>query len=130
GSPQFGIQLLTGHAGLDNDIEVLRIHFKNAVHAAEIDGYAAARRIDLSLQRRTGSERDHRHLMGGASRNDRFHVVDGFGEDDAIGKLRRQVGGGMSMLLAERLPSLEPSAECPFEKTENRCDPLLVPETR
>ena len=126
GGAQFRVELLAGHARFDDHVEVLGIDLDNTVHAAEIDGNAAVRRIDLALERRPRPERNDGDLVGGADPDDRLHILRAFDEGDSVGQLRRKIGRGVGMLLAKSLACLESLAELLLEEAEHGGDPLLV----
>ncbi len=108
---QMFVQRLAGDAGLDHAIEVVGVDFQHLVHVAQIDADAAGRRVDLALQRGAGAERDHGHAVFGA---DPHHVLDVGGflrHHHGVGRLRRQPGRGMGVLVAHRLRGDQPVAE-------------------
>jgi hypothetical protein len=51
------VELLARDPGLDDAIEILGVNREHAVHVAEIERDAAARRVDLAFQRSAGAER-------------------------------------------------------------------------
>ena len=64
------VQLLAGHARLDDAVEVLLMHRDDPLHQARVDGDAAERRVDMALERRAGPERDDRDPMVRAQAHD------------------------------------------------------------
>ena len=64
------VERLAGDAGLDHAIEILGVHGQHLVHVAEIDRYAAERRVDVALERGADAERDDRHAVGRADAHD------------------------------------------------------------
>ena len=108
---QMLVQRLAGDAGLDHAVEVVGVDLQHPVHVAQVDADAAGRRVDLPLQRGAGAERDHGDAVLGA---DPDHVLDIGGflrHDHGVRRLRRQPGGGMGMLVADRLRGDQPVAE-------------------
>ncbi len=61
-----------------------------------------------------------------AGAHDLLHLSRRFGEGDAVRRLRRDVGRGMRMLAANRLPGLEALAELLLENAEHGSDAFLV----
>ena len=108
---QMLVQRLAGDAGLDHAVEVIGVDFQHLVHVAQIDADAAGRRVDLSLQRGAGAERDHGNAVFGANPH---HILDVGGflrHDHRVRRLRRQPGRGMRVLVAHRLRGDQPVAE-------------------
>ena len=89
----------------------LGIDLEHLVHAAHIDADAAMRRVDMALERGAGAEGDQRHAMLAGDRNDRLDLGRTLRKDDAVGQLRRNIGGRVGMLRADGLAGLETIAE-------------------
>ncbi len=105
------VERLAGDAGLDHAVEVLGMHRQHPVHVADVDRDAAVRRVDLTLERRAGAERDHRHAMAGADPHDLLHVGDALREHHRIRRLVHDPGQRVAVLLAHRLRGDEAVAE-------------------
>ena len=108
---QMLVERLAGDAGLDHAVEVLGMDLQHLVHVAQVDADAAGRRVDLPLQRGAGAERDHGNAVSGANPH---HVLDIGGflrHHHGVGRLRRQPGRGMGVLVAHRLRGDQPVAE-------------------
>ena len=107
---QMLVERLAGDAGLDHAVEILGIDREHAVHVAQVDADAAARRIDLPLQRGSGAEGDHRHAVRGA---DAHHVLDVRGllrEHHRVRRLARQPRRAYAH--AGRAPPATSRADC------------------
>ena len=103
------------------------MNLQHLVHVAQIDADAAGRRVDLALQRGAGAERDHGNAVFGA---DPHHVLDVGGflrHHHGIGRLRRQPGGGMGVLLAHRLRGDQPVAEPRRQRLDRRLPAPAAP---
>ena len=108
---QMFVQRLAGDAGLDHAVQILGVDFQHLVHVAEIDADPAGGRVDLAFQRGSGAEGDHGHTKFGA---DPYRILDIGGflrHHHRVRRLRRQPGGGMGMLVANRLRGDQPVAE-------------------
>src|ERR1700722_5079407 len=118
------VQHFAGDAGLDHAVEILGVDFQHLVHVAQIDADAAGRRVDLTLQRGAGAERDH----GNAARSaNPHHVLDVRGllrHHHCIRRLRRQPRGGVRMLVAHRFRGDEAVAEPGGERFDGGCQRL------
>ena len=123
---QILVELLAGDARLDHAVEVFRMDRQHPVHVAQIDADAAIGGVDLALQRGAGAERDDRHPMGGADAHDRLHLRRRARKHHGIGRLARQPGGGVAMLLAHREPGREARAEHVAERRQRRCGSRLA----
>ena len=64
--------------------------------------------------------------MGDAGLHDLLHLFLAVDEDDAIGGLVHDPGGGVAMLFADALPGLETVAEALLEDAEDGGDALFV----
>ena len=113
------VERLAGDAGLDDAIEVLGVHREHAVHVAEIEADAAARRIDLAFQRGAGAEGDHRHAVPGAQPHDLLHLFGRLRKHDGVGRLIGDPGGGVAVLLAHRLRRHQPVAVARGERRDH-----------
>ena len=126
GVAQVGVQVLARHARLDAAVEVAGIHLEDAVHAHQVDGDAARRRVDLALQRGSRAEGDHRHMVLGADAHHLLHVVGGAGKDHRVRRLVRNIGRGVGVLLAHRRCRRKTLAETLLEDADRRRDSGLV----
>src|SRR5690606_35508564 len=72
------------------------------------------------------AEGDHRHAMSGACAHDLLHFLRRFRKCDAVRRLRRDIGGGVGGLPADRLPGQEAFAETLLEDAKDRRDAFLV----
>ena len=63
---------------------ILGVDGEHAVHVAEIERNAAARRVDLAFERCAGAERDHRHALGRTSAHDLLHLLGGLRKDHGV----------------------------------------------
>ena len=97
------------------------MHGENAVHVAEIEADAAARRVDLAFERGAGAERDHRHAVRRAQPHDVLHLFGRLRKHHRIRRLVVDPGRGMAVLLAHRLRGDEPVAEARGERGDRRC---------
>ena len=120
------VELLARDAGLDRAVEILGIDLEHAVHARRVERDAAARRVDMAFERGADAEGDDRHAVLGADAHDLLHLLGGFGQDDAVRRLRRDVGRGVGVLLADRLAGLEALAEALLQDAERGGDAGLV----
>ncbi len=73
----------------------------------------------MAFQRRADAKRDHRHAVLGTDAHDLLHLLGAFGKGDAIRRLQRNIGRGVRMLFAQRLPGLEALAEPLLEDAEH-----------
>ena len=126
GVAQIVVELLARDAGLDRAVEVLGVDREHPVHARHVERDAAARRVDMAFERGAGAEGDDRHAMLGADPHDLLHLLGRLGEDHGVGRLRRDVGGGVRVLLADRLAGLEALAETLLQDAEHGGDAGLV----
>ena len=108
---QVFVELLAGDAGLDGAVEVLRVDREDAVHAHQVERDAARGRVDVAFERGAGAVGDHGHPVVGADADDVGDLGGGVGEGHGVGGLGRDPGGGVAVLVADRLPGLEPVAE-------------------
>ena len=96
------------------------VHRQHAVHVAEVDRDAAEGRVDVAFERGAGAERDHRHAMGGADAHDVLHVFGRLREHHRVGRLVRDPGRGVGVLLAHRLRGDQPVAEFRRQRGDRR----------
>ena len=82
--------------------------------------------LTCALERGAGAERDDRHAMLRAGPHDLLHLLGGFGENHAVGRLHRNVGRRVRMLLADRLPGLEALAETLLQDAQHGSDAGFV----
>ena len=83
----------------------------------------------MALERGADAEGDDRHAMLGADPHDLLHLVGVFRKGHAVRRLRGNVGGGMRMLLAHRLPGLEALAEPLLQDAEHAAMPASLRST-
>ena len=119
---QMLVELLARDAGLDHAVEVLRIHRQHAVHVAKIDRHAAMGRIDMALERRAGAEGNDRHAVRGADAHDVLHVIGRLREHHCVGRLARDPGRRIGVLLAHGLRGDEPVAELRGQRGDDGLD--------
>ena len=103
------------------------MNVENPVHVAQVDADAAGRRIDLSLQRGAGSEGDHGNSVFGADPHHVLNVGRFLRHHHRVGRLRRQPGGGMGVLLAHRLRGDQPVAEPRRQRLDRRLPAPAAP---
>ena len=96
------------------------MHGEDAVHARQIERDAAERRIDVTLERGAGAERDHRHAGLGAELHDVGDLGFALGEQDGVGRLALEPGERIGVLLAQRLAHGEAVAEARGKLGEQR----------
>src|ERR1700722_16478066 len=105
------VERLARDAGLDDAVEILGVNREQAVHVAEIERDAPARRIDLAFERSTDAKRDHWHARRGAQPHHLLHIFGGLREHHRIRWLIRYPSDRIAVLLANRLRGDEPVAE-------------------
>ncbi len=105
------VERLAGDPGLDDTIQILRVHGEDSVHVAQVDRNPAERRIDVSLERRAGSERNDRDRVLGADTNDALHVFGGLSKYHRIRRLVVVPCRGVTVLFAHGLRRDEPIAK-------------------
>ncbi|MNZ80778.1 hypothetical protein D3C78_994240 [compost metagenome] len=130
GIAQIDVEVLTRHARLHRHVKIFGIHLNDAIHPAEIDADSAVGRIDLPFKRRPRSEGNDRNLVLGASLHHGLHIIGAFGKNHAIRRLQGQIGGGVAMLLAERLARLDLVTQLLLQHRERRRNALFIPLTR
>ncbi len=99
---QMFVERLAGDARFDDAIEIVAMHGEDTVHLAQIDADATRRRVDLPFKRGAGAERNHRDAPLGADPHHVLNVQGRLRHHHRVGRLRRQPGGGMGVLLAHR----------------------------
>ena len=102
------------------------MHRQDPVHLAEIQADTARRRVDMALQRRTDAEGNDRHAMFGAEADDLGHLGGLGREKHRIGRLGVDPGGGVAVLVPNRLAGLAAFTEALLENADNGRDPRLV----
>jgi hypothetical protein len=105
------VQLFPRDAGLDNAVEVRLVDRDDLVHAREVDGDAAARRIQVTFERRAGAERNDRRLVARGDADDFLHFLGRDRPNDGVGRLIFQPRERMAMLATDGLAGLEALAE-------------------
>ena len=80
---------------------------------------AAARRIDVALERGAGAERDHRHALGGAQPHDVLHVLGRLRKHHRVRRLVGHPGQWYAVLLAHRLRGDQAVAEARGERGDD-----------
>ncbi len=120
GAPQIVVEGFAGHAGLHDAVEIGLVHGEDVVHAGKIERQAATRRVEMSFERRSSTERDHRHPGRGTRFDDLGDLFGGLGEQNGVGGLRLQPGQRAGVLLAQRLAPREAVAEARGERGEQR----------
>ena len=100
---QLFIERLSGNAGLDDAIEILRVHSENSVHVAEIDRNAANWRINMALERGPNPEGDYGHPIRRTDPHDLLNILGALRIDDRVRWLIGNPGDGVAMLLTHRL---------------------------
>ena len=117
---QMIVQCFARHTGLDHAVEVLFVHGEDTVHARQVERHAAERCIDVAFERSAGAERDHRHAGLGAKLYRLDHLLRGLGEQHRIGRLPRDPGQRVGVLLAQRRAGREAIAEpCRESREQN-----------
>jgi hypothetical protein len=79
------VQLSVCDAGFDGRIEIVDADAQHAIHARQIDRHAALDGVDVSLERRAGTERHDRRLHARGRANDRADFISGERKDDDVG---------------------------------------------
>ena len=80
----------------------------------------------MSLERRAGPERDHRHDVLGADGDDALHVLGALGKDHRIRRLVVVPRGRVTVLLAHGLRGDEPIPELRCKLGDGASDRLRV----
>ena len=80
----------------------------------------------MAFQRGADAEGDDRYPMLGADAHDLLHLLRCIRQGDGVRRLRRDVGGGVRMLGADRGTRLEALAEALLQDAEGRGDAGLV----
>ena len=120
------VELFSRDPRLDDAIEILGVNRNDTIHVAEIEADAAARRVDLAFQRRSGAKADDRHALIGAQAHDLLHI---FGRLRKYHRIRRLIGNPgerVAVLLANRLRSDEPVADFRRERGNDAIDRSAV----
>ena len=89
GRPQRLVQLVAGHAGLDDGEKIALIDLEDPVHAAQIDADTAVKRHDMTLQRGSDAERHHRTSGCRACFHDGRDLIDVGRKGNGVGQYRR-----------------------------------------
>ena len=119
---QLLVERLAGDAGLDHAIEILGVHRQHLVHVAEIDRYAAERRVDVALERGADAERYDRHTVRRADADDGLHVVGVLRKHHRVRRLVGDPGQRIAVLLAHRLRGDDAVAERRGQRGDRRRD--------
>ena len=117
---QVVVELLARDAGLHHAVEIALVDGEHAVHAREVEGEAAHRRIDVALQRGAGAERDDGHAVGARHVDDVAHLLAGLDPDHGVGRLVGDPGDGVGVLAADGLAGLQPVAEALPQDADGR----------
>jgi hypothetical protein len=96
------------------------------VHAREIDGNSAARRIEVPLQRRPGAERDDRRAVRSADPHDFPNFRGVLGKNHRVRRLVRDPAGRMAVLAAHGFRLAQPLPEPLFEDGYRERNPAVV----
>jgi hypothetical protein len=94
------IELASRHASLYRAIEIARSHRKYAVHAGQIECYAAGWCVDVAFERSARAKGDHGHAMLSGQLNDADDFFSGHRPDDNVWRFICDPGQRVRVLLA------------------------------
>ena len=116
---QLLVQQLSRDAGLDDAVEVFRVHGEQPVHVARVDTDAAGRRVHLPFQRRAGAHRRSPALSAGRRCARRPGCLRSPARiRRTSGGCTRQPGRRVRVLVAHRLRGNETVAEARGQRLE------------
>src|ERR1700691_1143393 len=120
------VELFPRDSRLDDAIEIFGVNRNDAIHVAEIEADAAARRVDLAFQRSSGAEADDRHALIRAQTHDLLHLFGRLRKHHRIRRLIGNPGERVAVLLAHRLRSDKPVADFGCERDNDAIDRVAV----
>ena len=99
---------------------------EHAVHVAEVEADAAARRVDLAFERSALAEADHRHAVRRAYSHHLLHLFGALRKHHRVRRLVLDPGRGVAVLLAQRRRGDQPIAIARGERRDRRCGSVAL----
>ena len=114
------VQLLSGHAGLDGDIQIFNVYAEHRLHLTEVDTHAAPQGCDMAFQRSADTKGNDWRAMLTADIHYLDYLVGRLWKHDRVRRLGRMVGFVSTMSIADRLVGRQAVAKILTQNMDRR----------